>query len=110
MRGRPGRLEDDLERDDVLAAGGDLGEGAVEVGQGLDQGAGALEAVLQGVGGGGIMTINLVVITDLVPLSRRSQWYGITNAMWSIGSVTGPILGGGFAGIGSWVRISHPLQ
>lgn len=38
-----------------------------------------------------------IVITDLVPLRYRGQWAGIIAGMWSIGSVSGPIIGGAFA-------------
>jgi len=38
-----------------------------------------------------------IVITDLVPLRWRGQWAGIIAGMWSIGSVSGPIIGGAFA-------------
>lgn len=62
---------------------------------------------IQGVGGGGIIALSEVVITDLVPLRYRGQYFGILSAMWSIGSVTGPILGGGFAENVSWVSLLH---
>lgn len=58
---------------------------------------------IQGVGGGGIIALSEVIITDLVPLRYRGQYFGIFSAMWSIGSVTGPILGGGFAQNVTWV-------
>lgn len=58
---------------------------------------------IQGVGGGGIIALSEVIITDLVPLRYRGQYFGILSAMWSIGSVTGPILGGGFAENVTWV-------
>jgi len=38
-----------------------------------------------------------IVVTDLVPLRWRGQWQGIIAGMWSIGSVSGPIIGGAFA-------------
>ncbi|KAJ5153747.1 uncharacterized protein N7500_009186 [Penicillium coprophilum] len=57
---------------------------------------------IQGVGGGGIISLSEVVITDLVPLRWRGQYFGILSAMWSVGSVTGPILGGGFSENVSW--------
>ncbi|KAJ5222929.1 uncharacterized protein N7469_009169 [Penicillium citrinum] len=57
---------------------------------------------IQGVGGGGIIALSEVIITDLVPLRYRGQYFGIFSAMWSIGSVTGPILGGGFAQNVTW--------
>lgn len=58
---------------------------------------------IQGVGGGGIISLSEVIITDLVPLRWRGQYFGILSAMWSAGSVTGPILGGGFSEKVSWV-------
>ena len=59
---------------------------------------------IQGVGGGGIIALSEVIITDLIPLRWRGQYFGILSAMWSVGSVTGPILGGGFAENVTWVR------
>lgn len=61
---------------------------------------------IQGVGGGGIISLSEVIITDLVPLRWRGQYFGILSAMWSVGSVTGPILGGGFSENVSWVSCS----
>ena len=45
----------------------------------------------------GIITLTEIVITDLVPLRWRGQWSGIISATWSLGSVSGPIIGGAFA-------------
>ncbi|KAL4953502.1 major facilitator superfamily domain-containing protein [Aspergillus filifer] len=57
---------------------------------------------IQGVGGGGVLALTEVIVTDLVPLRLRGQYFGILSAMWSVGSVTGPILGGGFAQDVTW--------
>ncbi|KAL4749844.1 hypothetical protein BDW72DRAFT_194425 [Aspergillus terricola var. indicus] len=57
---------------------------------------------LQGVGGGGISVLSEVVVTDLVPLRLRGNYYGILSAMYSLGSVLGPILGGGFSENVTW--------
>lgn len=57
---------------------------------------------LQGVGGGGIIALTEIIVTDLVPLRFRGQWVGIISGMWSVGSVTGPIIGGVFAQKTSW--------
>lgn len=57
---------------------------------------------LQGVGGGGIIAMTEIVVTDLVPLRLRGQWFGIISGMWSVGSVSGPIVGGAFAQEASW--------
>lgn len=58
---------------------------------------------IQGVGGGGLIALSEIIVTDLVPLRLRGQYFGILSAMWSVGSVTGPILGGGFSQEVSWV-------
>jgi MFS family permease len=48
---------------------------------------------IQGIGGGGIIAMTEVVVTDMVPLRERGKWLSIISAMWSIGTVTGPLLG-----------------
>ena len=57
---------------------------------------------IQGIGGGGILTLSEVVITDLIPLRERGKWVSLQSAVWSIGTVTGPLIGGGLAGSGAW--------
>ncbi len=57
----------------------------------------------QGIGGGGLIALTEILVTDLVPLRLRGQWFGIISAMWSIGSVSGPIIGGTFAQKVTWV-------
>ncbi|KAL9598908.1 MAG: hypothetical protein Q9219_004173 [cf. Caloplaca sp. 3 TL-2023] len=56
----------------------------------------------QGVGGGGLIALTEIVVTDLVPLRLRGQWFGIVSAMWALGSVSGPIIGGAFAHGETW--------
>ena len=58
---------------------------------------------LQGIGGGGLIALTEIVVTDLVPLRLRGQWFGLISGMWSIGSVTGPIVGGAFSQNVTWV-------
>ncbi|KAJ5590773.1 Efflux pump [Penicillium hetheringtonii] len=53
-------------------------------------------------GGGGILSLTEVVITDLVPLRQRGTYFGYGGAVWALGSVTGPIMGGGLAQAASW--------
>ncbi|KAI4171435.1 MAG: hypothetical protein LQ343_004291 [Gyalolechia ehrenbergii] len=57
---------------------------------------------LQGIGGGGLIALTEIVVTDLVPLRLRGQWFGIISAMWALGSVSGPIIGGAFARGDTW--------
>lgn len=59
---------------------------------------------LQGIGGGGLIALTEIVVTDLVPLRLRGKWFGIISAMWAVGSVSGPIIGGALAHGDTWVR------
>ncbi|TVY37590.1 Efflux pump [Lachnellula subtilissima] len=60
---------------------------------------------IQGSGGGGIICLTEIIITDLVPLRERGKWFGFQGAVWAIGSVTGPVIGGGLAQAASWTWI-----
>jgi fucose permease len=62
---------------------------------------------LQGVGGGGLILLNDIVITDLVPMRQRGAYFGMIGGVWAFGSVTGPVIGGALAYKASWVT-SHP--
>ncbi|KAL1897369.1 hypothetical protein Sste5346_004105 [Sporothrix stenoceras] len=57
---------------------------------------------IQGIGGGGLVALTEVVVTDLVPLAFRPTWFSTLSAMWSIGTVTGPLIGAGFTENVSW--------
>ncbi|KAI0189535.1 major facilitator superfamily transporter [Xylaria flabelliformis] len=49
---------------------------------------------VQGIGGGGIHSLGLVIQTDIVPLRWRPRWYGVTLGFWALGLAIGPIIGG----------------
>ncbi|KAF2400725.1 major facilitator superfamily transporter [Trichodelitschia bisporula] len=57
---------------------------------------------IQGIGGGGIIIIGLVVFTDIVPLRFRSKYYGIIQGAWALGTCLGPIIGGLFVTRTTW--------
>lgn len=66
---------------------------------------------IQGVGGGGIVLLNDIVITDLVPMRQRGAYFGIIGAIWGLGSVTGPVIGGALALDATWVsRVKTRLK
>ncbi|KAF2013330.1 MFS general substrate transporter [Aaosphaeria arxii CBS 175.79] len=60
---------------------------------------------IQGVGGGGIICLTEIIVTDMVPLRERGKWFSMFSAMWSIGTVAGPLVGGAFAQEVSWTWI-----
>jgi MFS family permease len=60
---------------------------------------------LQGIGGGGIITLTGILIADIVPLSERPKYFGMLSGIWSLGTVTGPVIGGCFAEKVTWVRM-----
>ncbi|KAI5961692.1 hypothetical protein KGF57_001626 [Candida theae] len=50
--------------------------------------------VIQGVGGGAIQSMVMVILTESVPISRRSLVFASVSMVWSTSSVLGPIIGG----------------
>ena len=60
---------------------------------------------IQGLGGGGLVGLTTVLITDMVPLRDRGRFYALISAIWALGSTTGPIIGGVLARTGSWTWI-----
>jgi MFS family permease len=44
---------------------------------------------LQGIGGGGLVTMVEVVVTDIVPLAERAGYFSVLALVWAIGSVLG---------------------
>lgn len=53
---------------------------------------------LQGIGGGGLMSLVLAIIGDIVPPRQRGRYQGYFGAVFGVSSVIGPLLGGFFAG------------
>lgn len=58
---------------------------------------------VQGIGGGGLLTMTYVLMADILTLQERGRAIGLIGVTWLIGTATGPILGGGFAESVSWV-------
>jgi EmrB/QacA subfamily drug resistance transporter len=90
-----GRLGDRYGRRDILlvALGGFmLGSLACGAAQTLGQLVGA--RVLQGLGGGGLMVMAQALIGELVPPRQRARFQGYFAAVFTLASVSGPVVGG----------------
>ena len=49
---------------------------------------------VQGIGGGGILQLVQIIISDIISLEARGKYMGFLGATWGIASITGPLLGG----------------
>ncbi|KAK0640741.1 major facilitator superfamily domain-containing protein, partial [Cercophora newfieldiana] len=56
----------------------------------------------QGIGAGGVSAIIDIIITDMVPLRFRGQWFAYIGVPWAIGTTIGPIVSGILTSNGSW--------
>ncbi|OOO12220.1 major facilitator superfamily MFS_1 [Aspergillus oryzae] len=57
---------------------------------------------LQGIAGGGLLQLVMIVVSDLFSVRSRSLYMGILEFMWTISGGLGPILGGVFSEYLSW--------
>ncbi|KAF2135222.1 uncharacterized protein K452DRAFT_354459 [Aplosporella prunicola CBS 121167] len=57
---------------------------------------------IQGVGGGGLLQLVTITISDVFSLRRRSLFLGITEIVWAVAAGVGPVLGGVLAEKVSW--------
>jgi MFS family permease len=57
---------------------------------------------VQGVGGGGILALSLIIFGDLFAGPRRGQMQGLITAVWGVASIAGPLLGGVIVDGWSW--------
>jgi len=53
---------------------------------------------IQGLGAGGLFSLALAILADIVPPRERSRYQGMFLAVFGVSSVVGPIIGGFFAG------------
>jgi EmrB/QacA subfamily drug resistance transporter len=57
---------------------------------------------MQGIGGGGLFSIALAIIGDVIPPRERGRYQGYFGAVFGVSSVAGPLLGGWFTDGPGW--------
>lgn len=57
---------------------------------------------VQGIGGGGIITLANIAVSDLFSMRNRGMYFGILGMVWAVAGALGPILGGVFTTKVSW--------
>ncbi|BGP13229.1 hypothetical protein JCM10213v2_001148 [Rhodosporidiobolus nylandii] len=49
---------------------------------------------VQGLGGGGVMQMTQIIVSDITPLATRGKYTSIIGATWGLAAVLGPLIGG----------------
>lgn len=57
---------------------------------------------IQGIGGGGLIVLSNICISDLFSMRNRGKYFGIIGMVWALASAVGPVLGGVFTEKVSW--------
>src|SRR6185312_14168981 len=57
---------------------------------------------LQGIGGGGLLSLAFAIIGDVIPPRERGRYQGYFGAVFGVSSVVGPLAGGFFVDNLSW--------
>lgn len=57
---------------------------------------------IQGIGGGGIIILVNICISDLFSMRRRGVYFGIMGMVWAVAGGVGPIIGGVFTDKVTW--------
>ncbi|OCH88298.1 MFS general substrate transporter [Obba rivulosa] len=105
-----GRLSDILgRRGAMLLALSLFGSGTLLCGLAPSMDALIAARAIAGMGGGGVMTVSSIAVTDLIPLRQRGLYQGMTNILFGLGAGLGGPLGGWMNDVLGW-RSAFLLQ
>jgi MFS family permease len=85
--------------------------GVFALGSGISGGASSMGMLIagraiQGIGGGGIVMLSNLIVSDIVPLRERGTYMAILFAAMTLGNGAGPFIGGIIVEKGSWRWVS----
>ncbi|CAL1702255.1 unnamed protein product [Somion occarium] len=105
-----GRLSDILGRKGAMLLALSLfGSGTLLCGLAPSMDALIAARAVAGMGGGGVMTVSSIAVTDLIPLRQRGLYQGMTNILFGLGAGLGGPLGGWMNDTWGW-RSAFLLQ
>ncbi len=86
--------------------------GGVVASQGKDLQVFLLGRTIQGIGGGSISTISLILVLELSGKKRRGLFVGLINSVFTMGVSFGAVIAGALLPITGWVGFGSriPLQ
>lgn len=98
-----GRLSDIFGRKNIFL----IGTGLLSLGNLLSGFAGSGSVLyffraIAGVGSGGVSSLTMIIMSDIVPLQERGKYQGLLSANIGLGSIVGPFMAAGFVQNVTW--------
>jgi MFS family permease len=83
-----------------------FGVGGVIASQGKTIQVFLLGRIVQGIGGGSIMTVSLILVLELSAKKRRGLHIGLVNSVFTMGVSFGAVIAGALLPITGWVSFT----